>query len=42
MKELIEPEVDEHSVVTLQKITADNFRKFAYSAIRSAKHNAVW
>ncbi|MDE5308648.1 GNAT family N-acetyltransferase [Providencia stuartii] len=25
MKELIEPEVDEHSVVTLQKITADNF-----------------
>ncbi len=31
MKELIEPELDENSLVTLQKVTADNFLKFAKS-----------
>ncbi len=43
MKELIEPEVDENSLVTLQKITADNFSEICLLShtLSEAQRNMV-
>lgn len=43
MKELIEPEVDENSLVTLQKVTADNFSEICLLShtLSEAQRNMV-